>query len=29
MEVVALFKASALHVIPGAAVLDTPTAPGL
>ena len=29
MAVAALFKASAVHVIPGAAVLDTPKAPGL
>ena len=29
MQVVAWFKASALHVIPGATVLDTPKAPGL
>ena len=29
MDVAAVFKASALHVIPGAAVLDTPKAPGL
>jgi tungstate transport system ATP-binding protein len=29
MQVVAMFKASALHVIPGATVLDTPKAPGL
>jgi molybdopterin-binding protein len=29
MQVAAQFKASALHVIPGATVLDTPEAPGL
>jgi tungstate transport system ATP-binding protein len=29
MQVAAQFKASALHVIPGATVLDTPKAPGL
>jgi tungstate transport system ATP-binding protein len=29
MEIAALFKASAVHVIPGAAVLDTSAAPGL